>query len=75
MTFMNDFVTSESFPTKKHWKRIVNEALQGKEELVWSEKLNQKPVLKLYIYIYIYMEGYQYLETLVFYMKSGILPQ
>ena len=54
MTFMNDFVTSESFPTKKHWKRIVNEALQGKEELVWSEKLNQKPVLKLYIYIYIY---------------------
>jgi hypothetical protein len=54
--FMTDFITSESFPTKKHWKRIVNEAVQGKEELAWSEKLNQKPVLKLC------MQAYQHLD-------------
>ena len=47
-TFVTDFITSESFPTKKQWKRIVNEAVQRKEELAWSENLNQKPVLKLY---------------------------
>ncbi len=33
MTFVTDFITSESFPTKKQWKRIVNEAVQRKEEL------------------------------------------
>ncbi|CAB4012587.1 Hypothetical predicted protein, partial [Paramuricea clavata] len=33
MMFVTDFITSESFPTKKQWKRIVNEAVQRKEEL------------------------------------------
>jgi hypothetical protein len=61
MIFMADFITSESFPTKKHWERIVNEAVQGKEELAWSEKLNQKPVLKLY------MQAHQHLDISFWY--------
>jgi hypothetical protein len=57
MIFMMDIITSESFPTKNNWKRIVTEAVQGKEELAWSEKPNQKPVLKLY------MQAHQHLNT------------
>jgi hypothetical protein len=68
MTFVTNFITSESFPTKKQWKRIVNEAVQRKEELAWSEKLNQKPVLKLY------MQAHQHLNISFWYEIWDFAP-
>ncbi|CAB4032950.1 Hypothetical predicted protein [Paramuricea clavata] len=49
MMFKTDFYTIREFSDEMQWKRIVNEVVQRKEELTWSEKLNQKPVLKLYM--------------------------
>jgi hypothetical protein len=62
---MTDFITSESFPTKKQWKRIVNEVVQRKEDLAWSEKLNQNSVLKLY------MQAHQHLSISFLYEIWG----
>ncbi len=65
---MTDFITSESFPTKKQWNRIVNEAVQRQAELAWSENLNQKPVLKLY------MQEHQHLHISFWYEIWDFVP-
>ena len=50
MNFKTDFITPKGFHQKSTaWKRIVNEVVQGKEELAWFEKPNEKQVLKLYM--------------------------
>ena len=49
LDYAEDFIENDCFPLKESLKKVVNNAIFKREESIWSEKINQKPVLKLYL--------------------------